>query len=278
MGGYDLIDYTGLERQEAVMAFTNTRITRTIVESYTKKFLDSVESDVLIAGAGPAGLMASYLLAKNGMRVTVVEKRLSPGGGIWGGGMMMNDIVIQDDALSLLDELGIPSRAAGDGMHVVDALAFASGLCFRSIEAGARILNVIVVEDVAVREGRMRGLVVNRTTAYGVLHVDPLVLEASCVIDATGHEAAVVRALQKHGARLMTHTGEQLGEQAMDAPEGERFVVENTGEVYPGLLVAGMSVAAAFGGPRMGPIFGGMLLSGRKVAALASQMAAGTRL
>jgi thiamine thiazole synthase len=27
-----------------------------------------------------------------------------------------------------------------------------------------------------------------------------------------------------------------------------------------------MSANAAFGGPRMGPIFGGMLLSGRKVA------------
>jgi thiamine thiazole synthase len=29
-----------------------------------------------------------------------------------------------------------------------------------------------------------------------------------------------------------------------------------------------MSANAAFGGPRMGPIFGGMLLSGRKVAEL----------
>ncbi|HPB32736.1 MAG TPA: ribose 1,5-bisphosphate isomerase, partial [Candidatus Sumerlaeota bacterium] len=39
-------------------------------------------------------------------------------------------------------------------------------------------------------------------------------------------------------------------------------------EVYRGLFVSGMSVCAAFGGPRMGPIFGGMLLSGKKVAGL----------
>jgi ribulose 1,5-bisphosphate synthetase/thiazole synthase len=31
---------------------------------------------------------------------------------------------------------------------------------------------------------------------------------------------------------------------------------------------AGMSANAAFGGPRMGPIFGGMLLSGRRVSEL----------
>jgi len=32
------------------------------------------------------------------------------------------------------------------------------------------------------------------------------------------------------------------------------------------LSVCGMCANAVFGGPRMGPIFGGMLLSGRKVA------------
>jgi len=44
-------------------------------------------------------------------------------------------------------------------------------------------------------------------------------------------------------------------------------VVENTSECFPGLWTAGMSVCASHGGPRMGPIFGGMLLSGRTVAA-----------
>ena len=46
----------------------------------------------------------------------------------------------------------------------------------------------------------------------------------------------------------------------------ETLTLENTREVFPGLYVAGMSANATFGGPRMGPIFGGMLLSGEKVA------------
>jgi len=42
--------------------------------------------------------------------------------------------------------------------------------------------------------------------------------------------------------------------------------MQNTREVFPNLYVTGMAANAVFGGPRMGPIFGGMLLSGKKVA------------
>ena len=45
-------------------------------------------------------------------------------------------------------------------------------------------------------------------------------------------------------------------------------IVDATGHDTEGVYVAGMSANAAFGGPRMGPIFGGMLLSGRRVAEL----------
>jgi thiamine thiazole synthase len=52
----------------------------------------------------------------------------------------------------------------------------------------------------------------------------------------------------------------------MWAEKAEKLTLENTREVFHNVYVAGMSANAAFGGPRMGPIFGGMLLSGCRVA------------
>jgi len=52
----------------------------------------------------------------------------------------------------------------------------------------------------------------------------------------------------------------------MNADLGEKTVLENTREIYPNVFVCGMAANAAFGANRMGPIFGGMLLSGRKLA------------
>jgi thiamine thiazole synthase len=52
----------------------------------------------------------------------------------------------------------------------------------------------------------------------------------------------------------------------MNAEIGEKAVVENTREVYPGLVAAGMCANTVYGAHRMGPIFGGMLLSGKKAA------------
>ncbi|MFH1339510.1 MAG: sulfide-dependent adenosine diphosphate thiazole synthase, partial [Candidatus Omnitrophota bacterium] len=244
------------------------KISRAIIESYYKKLLDSLDVDVAIAGAGPSGMVCSYYLAKAGKKVAIFERRLSAGGGIWGGGMMFNEIVLQPRSKGIFDELGIKTRKYEEGYYLADSLETASGLCFGAIRAGVRIFNLISVEDVMVRKNRVCGLVLNWSAVeMANLHVDPVTIKSKFVVDATGHAAEIAHIVEKKsGIRLQTKTGRVIGEQSMWAEVAEATIVRNSGQVCPGLYVCGMAANAVFGGPRMGPIFGGMVLSGRKVA------------
>ena len=76
--------------------FTERDVSLTILERYHAKLRQALESDVVIVGAGPAGLVAAWRLSEAKHRVVVIEKRLSPGGGIWGGSLGMNELVVQD--------------------------------------------------------------------------------------------------------------------------------------------------------------------------------------
>ncbi|MCS7131200.1 MAG: ribose 1,5-bisphosphate isomerase, partial [Hadesarchaea archaeon] len=135
--------------------------------------------------------------------------------------------------------------------------------------AGAKFLNMTFIEDVVLREGRVAGVVVNWTPVTALPReltcVDPVGLESKLVIDATGHDAAVVRLLERRGLLKVPGYG------AMWVERSEDLVVEHTGELYPGLIVAGMAVTTAYGLPRMGPTFGAMILSGRRAAEVALQ-------
>ncbi|ODS38700.1 MAG: ribose 1,5-bisphosphate isomerase [Candidatus Altiarchaeales archaeon WOR_SM1_86-2] len=247
------------------------KISKAIVEGYTRDFMDATELDVAVVGGGPSGMASAYYLAKNGVKAAVFERKLSVGGGMWGGGMGFNKIVVQEEGKGILDEFGIRAKEYEKGYYVADSLESVSAICLKTIRAGAKIFNLVSFEDVMVREEKITGLVINWSAIeMAKLHVDPLTIRSKIVIDATGHAAEVCRiVVKKMGQKLRTETGDLLGEKPMHAERGEKEILDNTREIYPGLIVAGMAANAAYGSPRMGPIFGGMLLSGRKSAEIA---------
>jgi thiazole biosynthesis enzyme len=246
-------------------------ISKAIIRSYFDEFLECMDVDVAIVGAGPSGLAAAYYLARNGIKAVIFERRLSVGGGMWGGGMMFNRIVVQNEAKSILNEFNIRYQEFQPGYFISDSVEAISTMCSKTVKSGAHIFNLITVEDIMIRENnRITGLVLNWSAVdMAKLHVDPLTMRAKYVIDATGHDTEICSIIvRKIGRKLDTNTGGIDGEKSMWAEIAEREIINFTKEVYPGLFVTGMAANAAFGLPRMGPIFGGMLLSGRKAAEL----------
>lgn len=250
-----------------------TIITKAIINRYFEKLNDHLEIDVAIVGGGPAGLVAGYYLAKAGFKTAMFERKLSIGGGMWGGGMMMNEIVVQEEAKRILDEFGVRTRAFEPGYYTAGSVECVSTLTSKAVKAGLTVFNLISVEDVMVRDQQVVGLVINWTAVeMGGLHVDPLTIRCKYVIDATGHAAEVVNVIgRKVDAELFTKTGKFVGERSLWAEVAEHHTLNNTREVFGGVFTAGMCSNASFGSFRMGPVFGGMLLSGEKAAQMVGE-------
>jgi len=248
--------------------FMEEQISGAIVRSFFKKLENNLAVDVAVVGAGPSGLVAAHDLAKAGFKVAIYESKLAPGGGVWGGGMLMNEVVVQDDVAEILADFNIATTALGNGYRTVDSVEMASGLIFGARKAGAIIFNTVCVEDIAVREGVVAGVVINWNPVRRLdMHVDPIVVTSRAVLDGTGHPSEIVRkAVDKAGVKIDSPTGGILGEKPMWMEDGERTTVENTKRLFPGLYASGMAANNVQGGFRMGPIFGGMLKSGRKIA------------
>ena len=178
-----------------------------------------------------------------------------------------------EEGKRLLDEFGIRSRSYKKGYYTADSIEAISTLCSKAVKSGETIFNLISAEDLILRDHRVTGLVLNWTAVeMANLHVDPLTIESKVVVDATGHATEVVAILQKkNDIKLFTETGKIVGERSLWEEAAEKDTMLNTREVFPGLYVAGMAANATFGSYRMGPIFGGMLLSGEKAAVLIAE-------
>jgi thiamine thiazole synthase len=134
-------------------------------------------------------------------------------------------------------------------------------------DAGVRFLQLTKFDDLVLKNKKVSGVVVNwmpvSALPRNITCVDPVAFESKIVIDATGHDSVAVKRLMQRGLV------EWKGMNPMWVEGGEDAVVQSTGEVFPGLIAAGMSVTETYGLPRMGPTFGSMLLSGKKAAEVA---------
>ena len=248
-----------------------SEVAKAIASSFLHQFEEYVVSDVIIVGGGPSGLIAGKELAEAGLKTVIIERNNYLGGGFWAGGYFMNKVTLRAPSQAVLDELGVPYEQASEGLYVADAPHACSRLIAASCDAGAKFFNLTLVEDLVVKENnRVAGVVINWSPVTHlpkeVAALDPVPLETKVVIDATGHEACIARKLEKQGVLKMK------GEGSLWIDKSEDGVVAKTGEVYPGLVVTGMAVAGVYGLPRMGPTFGGMLLSGKKAAEVAAEV------
>ena len=156
-----------------------TKVSRGIISTYFDKLQDCLELDAAIVGGGPSGIVAAYYMAKAGLKVAQFDRKLAPGGGMWGGAMMFNQIVIQEEAMHIVRDFEINHTPYGDGLYTMDSVESTSSLLYHAVHAGARIFNCYSVEDVIFKDNKVSGVVVNWTPVLREgLHVDPLNIDS----------------------------------------------------------------------------------------------------
>jgi thiamine thiazole synthase len=266
-----ILDYAVIKMAKIFSKASESDVTRAIVSQFASDMCEFTEVDVAIIGAGPSGLQAASDLAKDGIKTLVIERNNYLGGGFWIGGFLMNTVTLRDPSQKILDEIGVPYKEYVKGLYITPGPHACSKLIASACDNGVKFLNMAKFDDIVLREkNRVSGVVINWTPVSAlpreITCVDPVALEAKVVIDASGHDAVVVKKLEERGLIKTPGFGAMWVEKSEDA------VVEHTGEAYPGLIVTGMAVSTTYGLPRMGPTFGSMLLSGRKGAEIAKQL------
>jgi len=62
---------------------SESEITNAIVSNFAEDMKQFANTDIIIIGGGPSGLMAAREIANNGIKVLIVERNNYLGGGFW---------------------------------------------------------------------------------------------------------------------------------------------------------------------------------------------------
>ncbi|CAL5335759.1 unnamed protein product [Camellia sinensis] len=251
-------------------------VSREMTRRYMMDMITYADTDVVIVGAGSAGLSCAYELSKNpSVQVAIIEQSVSPGGGAWLGGQLFSAMVVRKPAHLFLNELEIEYDEQDDYVVIKHAALFTSTIMSKLLaRPNVKLFNAVAVEDLIVKGGRVGGVVTN-WALVSMNHdtqscMDPNVMEAKVVVSSCGHDgpfgATGVKRLKSIGM-----IDSVPGMKALDMNAAEDAIVRLTREIVPGMIVTGMEVAEIDGSPRMGPTFGAMMISGQKAAHLALQ-------
>lgn len=254
------------------------QVTKTIVNEFLDDFIQNIlDSDVVVVGSGPCGVAAAKYAAELGHKTVMIERNIYGGGGMWQGGYLMPKNTVGAPANKILEECGVNLKDAGNGLYVCDSFEMVSKMLASACDAGVKLLNSTNVEDLILKEDHVEGVVIQwypvQQMPKFITCMDPIAIRSKVVIDATGHDSVLVKRLSEQRPEIP----EPKGCGSLWVDEAEKQTVERTHEIYPGLIVAGMSATSTYGAPRMGPIFGGMLLAGKKAAGLAHEKIMGIK-
>jgi len=172
----------------------------------------------------------------------------------------MSAQVIRKPAHTLLDKLGVAYDDEGSYVVVKHAALFTSTILSKLLALpNVKLYNAVCAEDLIVKKDadgkqRVTGLVTNYalvTAAHGLQScMDPQTMSAPIICSFCGHDGPFGAFSVK---RLATAGLIKLGEMGpMDMNESETLIVNNTREVFPGMIVGGMELSELDSHPRMG--------------------------